>query len=48
VSLEGTPEASLYPFVPGDIVKLYLAAAVLPAAWKVVEHVSPRDDDSST
>ena len=26
----------LYPFVPGDIVKLYLAAAALPAAWKLV------------
>jgi biotin transport system substrate-specific component len=26
----------LYPFVPGDIVKLYLAAAALPLAWKIV------------
>jgi biotin transport system substrate-specific component len=29
----------LYPFVPGDIVKLYLAAAALPAAWSVVRRV---------
>lgn len=29
----------LYPFVPGDIVKLYLAAAALPAAWKLVRRV---------
>ncbi len=26
----------LYPFVPGDVFKLYLAAAALPAAWKLV------------
>jgi biotin transport system substrate-specific component len=25
----------LYPFVPGDILKMYLAAALLPAAWKL-------------
>ena len=45
LSLEDTLEFGLYPFVPGDIFKLYLAAALLPAAWKVVEHVSPRDRD---
>jgi len=37
--LEQTLEWGLYPFVPGDVVKLYLAAALLPAAWRVV----PRD-----
>jgi biotin transport system substrate-specific component len=31
-----TLQAGLYPFVPGDLIKLYLAAAVLPAAWKFV------------
>jgi biotin transport system substrate-specific component len=25
----------LYPFVPGDVLKMYLAAALLPAAWKL-------------
>ena len=44
-SLEDTLEAGLYPFVPGDIFKLYLAGAVLPAAWRLVEHVSPPNDD---
>jgi biotin transport system substrate-specific component len=34
-NLEKTFEAGLYYFVPGDILKLYLAAALLPAAWKV-------------
>jgi biotin transport system substrate-specific component len=29
----------LYPFVPGDIFKLYLAALALPGAWKLVERV---------
>lgn len=33
--LEKTLELGLYPFVPGDILKLYLAAALLPAAWRL-------------
>ena len=32
--LEKTLEYGLYPFVPGDLFKLYLAAAALPAAWR--------------
>jgi biotin transport system substrate-specific component len=28
-------EKGLYPFVPGDVLKMYLAAALLPAAWKL-------------
>jgi len=31
-----TLEYGLYPFVPGDVIKLYLAAAALPTAWKLV------------
>jgi biotin transport system substrate-specific component len=34
-NLEKTLEYGLYYFVPGDILKLYLAAALLPTAWKV-------------
>ena len=34
--LAKTLEYGLYPFVPGDIFKLYLAALALPAAWKIV------------
>jgi biotin transport system substrate-specific component len=34
-NLEKTLEFGLYYFVPGDIFKLYLAAALLPTAWKV-------------
>ena len=32
----------LYPFVPGDLIKLYLAAAALPGAWKLVGAVARR------
>ena len=37
--LEGTLEAGLYPFVVGDLLKLYLAGALLPAAWGLVGRV---------
>lgn len=33
--LQKTLELGLYPFVAGDMLKVYLAAALLPAAWKV-------------
>ena len=33
--LEKTLELGLYPFIPGDTFKLYIAAAALPAAWRV-------------
>src|SRR5437773_918167 len=35
-NLEQTLEDGLYPFVPGDTFKLYLAAAALPGAWRLV------------
>ncbi len=35
-NLEQTLTDGLYPFVPGDMFKLYLAAAALPGAWKLV------------
>jgi biotin transport system substrate-specific component len=38
-NLEKTLELGLYPFVPGDIFKLYLAAAALPGAWKLVSRL---------
>ena len=37
--LEGTLEAGLYPFVIGDLIKLYLAGMLLPGAWKLVERL---------
>jgi biotin transport system substrate-specific component len=41
-SWEATLTAGLYPFVAGDVAKLYLAALALPAAWKLVERVKRR------
>lgn len=38
-NLEKTLEYGLYPFVPGDILKLYLAAALLPGAWRAVGRI---------
>jgi biotin transport system substrate-specific component len=40
--LNRTLEYGLYPFVPGDLLKLYLAAAVLPGAWRVVGWIERR------
>jgi biotin transport system substrate-specific component len=37
-----TFENGLYPFVVGDLAKLWLAAALLPAAWRLVERVTAR------
>jgi hypothetical protein len=28
---------TVYPFVSGDLIKLYLAAAFLPTAWRLVD-----------
>jgi biotin transport system substrate-specific component len=42
VSTARALELGFYPFVPGDLIKLYLAAAILPAAWTYI-----RRDDST-
>ena len=42
-NLEKTLEYGLYPFVPGDVFKLYLAAALLPGTWRIVERVRRSD-----
>ena len=34
-----TLEKGLAPFLPGDLVKLYLAAALLPGAWRLVDRL---------
>jgi biotin transport system substrate-specific component len=39
-SMEETLQAGLYPFIVGDILKLLLAAGLLPAAWRLTG--SPR------
>ena len=34
-----TLQKGLAPFLPGDLIKLYLAAALLPGAWRLVERM---------
>jgi biotin transport system substrate-specific component len=41
-NLEKTLEYGLYPFIPGEILKLYLAAALLPTAWHLVKKTDDR------
>lgn len=38
-NLEKTFEYGLYPFVPGDLFKVYLAAAALPGAWRLTRRL---------
>jgi biotin transport system substrate-specific component len=38
-NLEKSLEYGLYPFVPGDVFKLYIAAAILPTTWRLVERL---------
>jgi biotin transport system substrate-specific component len=40
-NLEKTLELGLYPFVPGDTFKLYLAALALPGAWRLAGRLRP-------
>lgn len=37
--LEKTLELGLYPFIVGDLLKLYLAGALLPTAWMLVRRL---------
>jgi biotin transport system substrate-specific component len=41
-NLEKTLELGLYPFIVGDLLKLYLAALLLPAAWKLTGRLATR------
>jgi biotin transport system substrate-specific component len=47
-SLEKALELGLYPFVPGDTLKLYLAATCLPVAWRAADASSKRLDNAPT
>ena len=38
-----TLTAGLTPFIPGDVIKLLIAAAVLPSAWRLLYHREPGD-----
>ena len=45
--LNGTLEAGLYPFIIGDVLKLYLAALVLPAAWLAIKRFRGEPDEDA-
>jgi biotin transport system substrate-specific component len=45
--LEKTLEFGLYPFVVGDLLKVYAAAAVLPPVHRWVRHLRSADEDSA-
>lgn len=46
-SFERTLELGLYPFVVGDLLKLYLAALLLPIAWRVHNRFDPPREGTS-
>ena len=39
-------EYGLYPFIAGDMIKLYIAAISVPAAWGLFNLTQERDDDT--
>jgi biotin transport system substrate-specific component len=43
-TLDKTLKGGLYPFIVGDLMKLLLAAMVLPGAWALVERTKGRKD----
>ena len=43
VSLARSLELGLYPFIVGDLMKLLLAAMVLPSAWLLVDRLGRRE-----
>jgi biotin transport system substrate-specific component len=42
LDFETTLKEGLAPFVPGDLLKLFLAAALLPSAWRLVDRATGR------
>ncbi len=41
-------EYGLYPFIAGDMIKLYIAAISLPVAWSFLNPKQERDENSWT
>ena len=35
--------AGMLPFIPGDLLKLIIASALLPSAWRIVKWIKPDD-----
>jgi biotin transport system substrate-specific component len=45
VTVETALEFGLYPFIIGDVLKLLIAAGLLPVAWRLLERYRPRHED---
>jgi biotin transport system substrate-specific component len=45
VGLDAALRAGLYPFLPGDVFKIFLGAAILPGVWKLVGRTDARPDE---
>jgi biotin transport system substrate-specific component len=43
----GALQTAVIPFIPADLIKICLAAAVLPAAWRLLGVSGPRVDSAS-
>lgn len=43
VGWDQAPALGLIPFLPGDLLKIALAVALLPAGWKLLAMLKPRD-----
>ena len=41
VGFDAALHTGLYPFIPGDIFKIFVAAAVMPVAWRLVGTANP-------
>ena len=45
LGFSGALQTGLYPFIPADIIKIFIAAAILPGVWRLVG--SPRRSDNA-
>ena len=42
VGFDAALRTGLYPFIPADILKIFVAAAVMPAAWRLIGTDNPK------
>jgi biotin transport system substrate-specific component len=47
LGVSGALQTAVIPFIPADLIKICLAAAVLPAAWRLLGVSSPGADSAS-
>jgi biotin transport system substrate-specific component len=42
IGLEAALRTGLYPFVPADLIKIAIASAILPTAWRLIGNETER------